>query len=64
MESLSDEEKHKVIERTLLEKKDYIKKYQEMKGKVQQRRIDIIEERKMKIAKQAEKKEQRKESLA
>ena len=34
MESLSDEEKHKVIERTLLEKKDYIKKYQEMKGKV------------------------------
>ena len=63
MESLSDEEKHKVIERTLLEKKDYIKKYQEMKGKVRQRRIDIIEERKMKIAKQAEKKEQRKESL-
>ena len=63
MESLSDEEKHKMIERTLLEKKDYIKKYQEMKGKVRQRKIDIMEERKMKIAKQAEKKEQRKESL-
>ena len=63
LESLSEEERHKLIERAVKEKAVYIKKYQQMKQKIRQRRIEIMEERRKKIAKQVENKEKRKEQL-
>ena len=63
LDSLSEEERHKLIERAVKEKAAYVKKYQQMKQKIRQRRIEIMEERRKKIAKQAENKEKRKEQL-
>ena len=63
LDSLSEEERHKLIERAVKEKAAYVKKYQQMKQKLRQRRIEIMEERRKKIAKQAENKEKRKEQL-
>ena len=61
LESLSEEERCKLIARAVKEKAAYIKKYQQMK--LRQRRIEIMEERRKKIAKQAENKEKTKEQL-
>ena len=63
LESLSEEERHKLIERAVKEKAAYINKYQQMKQKIRQRRTEIMEERRKKIAKQVENKEKRKEQL-
>ena len=63
LESLSEEERHKLIERAVKEKAAYVKKYQQMKKKIRQRRIETMEERRKKIAKQAEIKEKRKKQL-
>ena len=63
LDSLSEEERHKLIEGAVKEKVAYVKKYQQMKQKIRQRRIEIMEERRKKIAKQAENKEKRKEQL-
>ena len=63
LESLSEEERCKLIESAVKEKAVYIKKYQQMKQKIRQRGIEIMEERRKKIAKQAENKEKRKEQL-
>ena len=43
LESLSEEERHKLIERAVKEKAAYIKKYQQMKQKIRQRRTEIME---------------------
>ena len=45
LDSLSEEERHKLIEKAVKEKAAYVKKYQQMKQKIRQRRIEIMEER-------------------
>ena len=63
LESLPEEERHKLIERAISQKKVHIKKYKEMKEKIKQQRIELMEKRRQKIAKQTESKEKRKEEL-
>ena len=57
LESLSEEERQKLIEKAVKEKAACVKKYQQMKQKIRQSRIEIMEERRKKIAKQAENKD-------